>query len=112
MAKKTYPQIEENPSVAKEPVVAYQAGNHMANVYQVTDAERESIMRAKEQYARGEFCTESEMDNLVAEWLCPHTKEEINAICDEAEADDEAYRLLDSEQVFAMMESKYPWLCR
>ena len=112
MATKPYPQKEETTNVAQEPVVAYQAGNHMANVYQVTDAECESIMRAKEQYARGEFCTESEMDNLVAEWLCPHTKEEINAICDEAEADDEADRLLDSEQVFAMMESKYPWLCK
>lgn len=112
MATKPYPQKEETTSVAQEPVVAYQAGNHIANVYQVTDAERESIMRAKEQYARGEFCTESEMDKMVTEWLCPHTKEEINAICDEAEADDEADRLLDSEQVFAMMESKYPWLCK
>ena len=112
MATKPYPQKEETTSVAQEPVVAYQAGNHIANVYQVTDAERESIMRAKEQYARGEFCTESEMDNLVAEWLCPHTKEEINAICDEAEADDEADRLLTSDYVYTEMERLNPWLCK
>lgn len=112
MARKTYPQIEETPSVAKEPAVAYQAGNHMANVYQTTDAERESIMRAKEQYARGEFCTESEMDNMVAEWLRPHTMEEINEICDEAEADDEADRLLTSDYVHAEMERLNPWLCK
>lgn len=112
MATKPYPPIEETPCVAKEPVVAYQAGSNVMNVYQVTDTERESIMRAKEQYAHGEFCTENEMDKMVAEWLRPHTMEEINAICDEAEADDEADRLLDSKQVFSMMESKYPWLCK
>ena len=39
------------------------------NVYQVTDSERKSIMLAKEQYARGEYYTESEMDKIVAEWL-------------------------------------------
>ena len=38
--------------------------------------------------------------------------EEINAICDEAEAADNTGSLLDSAQVFAMMESKYPWLCK
>ena len=112
MATKPYPQKEETTNVVQEPVVAYQAGNHIANVYQVTDAERESIMRAKEHYARGEFCTESEMDNLVAEWLCPHTKEEINAICDEAEADDEADRLLTSDYVYTEMERLNPWLCK
>ena len=112
MATKPYPQKEETTNVVQEPVVAYQASNHIANVYQVTDAERESIMRAKEQYARGEFCTESEMDNLVAEWLCPHTKEEINAICDEAEADDEADRLLTSDYVYTEMERLNPWLCK
>ena len=112
MATKPYPQKEETTNVVQEPVVAYQAGNHIANVYQVTDAERESIMRAKEQYARGEFCTESEMDNLVAEWLCPHTKEEINAICDEAEAYDEADRLLTSDYVYTEMECLNPWLCK
>lgn len=112
MATKPYPPIEETPSVAQEPAVAYQAGNQMANVYQVTDAEHESIMRAKEQYARREFCTESEMDKMVAEWLRPHTMEEINAICDEAEADDEADRLLTCDYVHAEMERLNPWLCK
>ena len=51
MATKPYPQIEETPGVANEPAVAYQAGNRVADVYQVSDTERESIMRAKEQFA-------------------------------------------------------------
>ena len=70
MATKPYPQMEEKPIVANEPAVAYgSAETLVTNVYQVTDVERESIMRAKEQFLRGEFCTESEMDKLVAEWL-------------------------------------------
>ena len=112
MATKPYPQIEETPCVANEPAVSYQASSNVMNVYQMADAERESIMRAKGQFARGEFCTESEMDKMVAEWLRPHTLEEIHAICDEAEADDEADRLLGCEEVFATMESKFPWLCK
>ena len=53
--------------VANEPAVAYHSANQVMSVYQVTDVERESIMRAKEQFLRGEFCTESEMDKMVAE---------------------------------------------
>ena len=54
------------------PGCAVQIGSafgEVLNVYQVTDVECESIMRAKEQFLRGEFCTESEMDKMVAEWL-------------------------------------------
>ena len=69
MKTKPYPQIEEKPLVLEEPAVAYGMTSSLTNVYQVTDAERESIMRAKEQYARGEYYTESEMDRMVAEWL-------------------------------------------
>ena len=112
MATKPYPQIEETPCVANEPAVAYQSSSNVMNVYPVTDGECESMMRAKEQFAHGEFCAESEMDKMVAEWLRPHTLEEMHAICDEAEADDEADRLLGCEQVFATIESKYPWLCK
>ena len=112
MATKPYPQIEETPCVANEPVVAYHSASNVANVYQVTEAERESMMRAKEQFARGEFCSESEMDKMVAEWLRPHTMEELHAICDEAEADDEADRLLSSDFVYAEMERLNPWLCK
>lgn len=112
MATKPYPQIEETLGVANEPSVAYQAGYRVADVYQVTDTERESIMRAKEQFARGEFCSESEMDKMVAEWLRPYTMGELHAICDEAEADDEADRLLSSEFVHAEMERLNPWLCK
>lgn len=57
---------------AKEPMATYQRtdpATYRENVYQVTDSERKSIMLAKEQYARGEYYTESEMDKIVAEWL-------------------------------------------
>ena len=69
MKTKPYCQMKEKPTMANEPAVAYGMASSLANVYQVTDAERESIMRAKEQYARGEFYTESEMDKTVAEWF-------------------------------------------
>ena len=66
MATKPYSQTKETPLMTNEPMVAYQTGSNSVNVYQVTDTERDSIMRAKEQFARGEFCTESEMDKMVA----------------------------------------------
>lgn len=69
MKTKPYPQMEEKPTMANEPAVAYGMAVSPMNVYQVTDAERDSILRAKEQYARGEFYTENEMDKMVAEWL-------------------------------------------
>jgi len=69
MATKHYPQMDETPCITKEPDVAYQPASRISNVYHVSDVERESIMRAKEQFARGEFYTESEMDKMVAEWL-------------------------------------------
>ena len=69
MKTKPYPKIEEKPVGANESAVAYHSTNQVMSVYQVTDVERESIMRAKEQFLRGEFCTESEMDKMVAEWL-------------------------------------------
>ena len=46
---------------------------------------------------------------MVAEWLRPYTMGELHAICDEAEADDEADRLLSSEFVHAEMERLNPW---
>ena len=67
MKTKPYPKIEEKPVEAYEPAVVYHSTNQVMSVYQVTDVERESIMRAKEQFLRGEFCTESEMDKMVAE---------------------------------------------
>ena len=69
MKTKPYPKMEEKPMVTNEPVVAYHSANQVMNVCQVADFERESIMHAKEQFLRGEFCTESEMDKMVAEWL-------------------------------------------
>ena len=113
MASKPYPQIEETSSVAKEPAVAYQSGmNERISSYVPTPYEMEVLRRSEEDYKAGRVYTQEEVDEMVAEWLRPHTLEEIHAICDEAEADDEADRLLEGKQVFAMMESKYPWLCK
>lgn len=113
MATKPYPPIEETPSVAKEPAVAYQAGmtNRMSN-YVPTPYEMEVLRRSEEDYKAGRIYTEEEMDEMVAEWLRPHTMEEINEICDEAEADDEAGDLLSCDFVHAEMERLNPWLCK
>lgn len=51
-----------------------------------------------------------ETPDVVYEWLHPHTMEEIQAICEEAEADDEADTLLSSDFVQAEMELRNPWL--
>ena len=108
MATKPYPQIEETTSVAKEPVVAYQS----ESTYTPTPYIMESLRRAEEDYKAGRVYTEEEMDKMVEEWLRPHTLEEIQAICDEAEADDEAGNLLSSDFVHAEMERLNPWLCK
>ena len=46
----------------------------------------------------------------IEEWLRSHTIEEINAICNEAKADDEADRLSICDFVHAEMERLNPWL--
>ena len=51
-----------------------------------------------------------ETPDVVYEWLRPHTMEENQAICEEAEADDEAATLLNSDFVHAEMELRNPWL--
>lgn len=108
MATKPYPQIEETPSVVNEPAVAYQAESmHTPNPYVM-----ESLCRAEEDYKAGRVYTEEEMDKFLEEWLRPHTMEEIQAICEESEADDEADRLLSSDFVHAEMERLNPWLCK
>ena len=71
MTTKHYPHKEETLHMADEPVVA----NNAVNVFQVIDIERESIIRAKEQIASGEFCTESEMDETVF-----YTCQELNKL--------------------------------
>ena len=68
MTKKLYSQSEETANVVNEPSVAYQQSINTVSVYQLTDAEHRSISRAKEQYVRGEYISESDMDKLVAEW--------------------------------------------
>lgn len=113
MASKPYPQIEETPIVASEPAVAYQAemANRMSS-HVPTPYEMEELRRSEEDYKSGRVYTQEEVDEMVAEWLRPHSMEEINAICDEAEADDEADRLLTSDYVYAEMERLNPWLCK
>lgn len=48
--------------------------------------------------------------DVVYEWLRPHTMEEIQAICNEAEADDKADTLLSSDLVHAEMGRRNLWL--
>ena len=84
MARKPYKPQDSEPQQVSEPVVAYQQLNPLqqdsdalegrssfvsSNIYQVTEMEQVSIMRAKEQYVRGEYLTQEEMDKKVAEWL-------------------------------------------
>ena len=108
MATKPYPQIEETPCMANEPAVAYQAeSKHIPNPYVM-----ESLRRAEEDYKAGRTYSQEEVDKMVEEWLRPHTMQEIQAICEEAEADDEADRLLSSDFVHAEMERLNPWLCK
>jgi len=57
-------------------------------------------------------CTDEEMDRMAKEWLRPFTMEEIHQRMDEAEAEIEAGEVMTSEEVFAEMERKYPWLCK
>ena len=95
MKTKPYPQTEEKPMTVDEPAVAYQC----------TDP-------ATYRKAQMFDYPKSEMDNMEEEWLCPFTMEELNRRMDEVEADDEADNLLSSEEVFAEMERKYPWLCK
>lgn len=56
--------------------------------------------------------TEEEMDRMAEEWLRPFTMEELHRRMDEAEAEIEAGEVMTSEEVFAEMERKYPWLCK
>lgn len=44
--------------------------------------------------------------------LRPYTMEELNKRIDEAEAEIEAGETLSSQELFAQMEHKYPWLCK
>lgn len=66
MTKKLYSQPEEAANVVNEPSVAYQHPLNAVSIYQLSDAEHRSILRAKEQYVRGEYLSESDMDKLVA----------------------------------------------
>lgn len=94
MATKPYPQTEETPCSLNEPAVEY----HADSKYIPTPSVIESLCRAEEDYK--------------AEWIRPHTLEEIHAICDEAEADDEAERLLNCDYVHSEMKRLNPWLCK
>ena len=85
MKTKPYPQIEEKPMTANEPAVAYQRTAPIG------------------------FPPMPQADDVP---LRPYTMEEINRRLDEAEAEIEAGEVLTSEEVFAEMERKYPWLCR
>lgn len=58
----------------------------------------ESLHRSKEDYKAGHTYSQEEVDKMLEQWLHPHNMEEIHAICDEAESDDKADRLLSCVQ--------------
>lgn len=97
MKTKPYPQMEEQPIVAAEPVA----------VYQHTDPATYRTSHPSE-------CdyTQEEVDEMAEERLRPFTMEQLHQWMDEAEAEIEAGEVMTSEEVFAYMESKYPWLCK
>ena len=70
MASKPYPQIEETPSIAKEPVVAYQAtmANCMSS-HVPTPYEMEVLRRSEEDYKAGRVYTQEEVDKMLEQWL-------------------------------------------
>lgn len=65
MAVNPYKPQESKPQEVAEPAVAYQ--QVVSDAYLVTGEERISIMKAKEQFARREYCTQEEMDKKVAD---------------------------------------------
>lgn len=67
MAAKKYEQQESKSLQVNEPVAAYQKQD--ANVYQIPEQELTSVMKAKEQYARGEYIIHEEFEKRVEEWL-------------------------------------------
>lgn len=82
MATKPYKSQVSKEQQAKEPVVPYTRATSMQNlgfeeikdtissdIYRVSAEEQISIMKAKEQYTKGEYLTQEEMDETVAEWL-------------------------------------------
>lgn len=83
MATKPYkPQISKEQQAKESTVPPYARTTPMRNlefeeikdavssdIYWLSDEERISVMKAKEQYAKGEYFTQEEMDEIVAEWL-------------------------------------------
>lgn len=66
----------------------------------------ESIRRAYRR-AMGKLKKEKE-----EEMLKPYTLEELHARIDRALEDAKAGREYTNEEVFSMLENKYPWLCK
>jgi hypothetical protein len=70
MSKKKYEIQEATAQTAAEPLVTY--GNvhqrHTQDVYVLNEREKESIRISEEQYARGEYYTEEEVDAMFDQW--------------------------------------------
>lgn len=43
--------------------------SNRTDIYKLNDEQREAIRIAREQYARGEYYTEEEADNITEQWL-------------------------------------------
>lgn len=70
MKTKTYPKAEEESTMANEPTVAYgNTATTCVSLYQPTSYEMEVIMKSKEEFRKGLFYTQEEVDKMVEEWL-------------------------------------------
>ena len=85
---KSYDEAPQDTPRASEPMTAYQAATCKTTISDMAPIP-------------------TEMD----EWLRPMTTADIHRRIDESEADIAVGRVMTSQQVFATIERKYPWLC-
>ena len=69
MDTKPYKHQEEDTSILCDTALEYQTGASKSHLYVIPENELPYIMRAKEQFARGEYYTEEEMEKRIEEWL-------------------------------------------
>ncbi|MDR0894535.1 MAG: hypothetical protein LBN06_04455 [Prevotellaceae bacterium] len=70
MSTKKYKMQETTEQTAAEPLVAYGSVHqrHTQDVYVLNEREKESIRISEEQFARGEYYTEEEVDAMFEQW--------------------------------------------
>lgn len=62
-------QEDEETSQVNDPMAAYHRLSADTNLHVLSDAELEIILRSKEEYERGEYYTQEEVNKLMKQWL-------------------------------------------